>query len=96
MDMFIHLSSLTSYMPSHFTAPHTPLRQDAEKLESAKAAAAAGLGGVAATLPLALSDGSGAGAALLALAAAGVASALLGVTYRYAVRQDLGNTQLKV
>lgn len=70
--------------------------QDAERLESAKAAAAAAAGGAAATLPLVLSGGAGAGAALLSLAAAGVASALLGVTYRYAVRQDLGNTQLKV
>lgn len=70
--------------------------QDAERLESAKAAAAAAAGGAAAALPLVLSGGTGAGAALLSLAAAGVASALLGVTYRYAVRQDLGNLQLKV
>lgn len=71
--------------------------QDAEKLESAKAAAAAGAGGAAATLPLALSGGGAVGlGALLALATAGLSSALLGVTYRYAVRQDTANLQLKV
>ncbi|KAL4421367.1 hypothetical protein ABPG75_010658 [Micractinium tetrahymenae] len=69
--------------------------EDAERLESAKAAAAAAIGGAAAALPLAFSEGTGTGAALLALATAGVASALLGVTYRYAVRQDAGNLQLK-
>lgn len=71
--------------------------QDAERLESAKAAAAAGAAGALASLPLVASDGGGgAAAAVLALATAGVASALLGVTYRYAVCQDLANTQLKV
>lgn len=70
--------------------------QDAERRESAKAAAAAGLGGAVAILPLAFSDGSGAGAALLAIGVAGLACALQGVTYRYAVRQDVANTQLKV
>lgn len=69
--------------------------EDKERIESGKAAAAAGLGGLAATLPLAISSGTGVGAALLAVATAGVASALLGVTYRYAVRQDVTNTQLK-
>jgi hypothetical protein len=71
--------------------------QDAERLESAKAAAAAGAAGALAALPL-LAGGGGGGllAGLLSLGTAGLASALLGVTYRYAVRQDLGNTQLKV
>lgn len=79
--------------PRHHRSAHL---QDAEKLESAKAAAVAGVGGAAAALPLAASDGSGLLAALLAVGAAGLASALLGVTYRYAVRQDVGNLQLKV
>ena len=71
--------------------------QDAERIESAKAGAAAGLGGAAAALPLALSaGGDSAAAALLGLAPAGLASGLLGVTYRYAVRQDAANLQLKV
>lgn len=88
-----------SSAPSRCSCPVTLLGvlrpQDAERLESAKAAAAAAIGGAAASLPLALSEGTGAGAALLALATTGVASALLGVTYRYAVRQDVGNLQLK-
>ncbi|EFN50766.1 hypothetical protein CHLNCDRAFT_142515 [Chlorella variabilis] len=72
------------------------INEDAERLESAKAAAAAGAAGALASLPLVASDGGGgAAAAVLALATAGVASALLGVTYRYAVCQDLANTQLK-
>ncbi|KAI3423914.1 hypothetical protein D9Q98_009748 [Chlorella vulgaris] len=69
--------------------------EDAERLQSAKAAAAAGAAGAIASLPLVASGSSGGGAALLALATAGVASALLGVTYRYAVRQDTTNVQLK-
>jgi hypothetical protein len=80
------------------TAPvtlFTASSQDAERIESGKAAAAAAAAGALASLPIAAAGGGTLGG-LLALGAAGLASALLGVTYRYAVRQDTGNLQLKV
>ncbi|KAI8477243.1 MAG: hypothetical protein J3K34DRAFT_107391 [Monoraphidium minutum] len=66
---------------------------DADRAESGKAAAAAVAGGLAATLPLALA--SGGAAELLSLADTVACCALFGVTYRYAVREDATNTQLR-
>jgi hypothetical protein len=55
----------------------------------------AAVAGTLASLPFVLSN-SGAGAeAVLSLAGVALSCLLFGVTYRYAVRQDLGNTQLK-
>jgi len=70
--------------------------EEAERMESGKAAVGAGLAGTLAGLPFALASNSG-GLLLLALSVATtfVSCALFGVTYRYAVRRDLGNTQLK-
>ena len=66
-------------------------------MESGKAAAVAGGGGALGALPYLLAGGAASPlAGLAALAAAGVSSVLFGVTYRYALRGDLGNTQLKV
>jgi hypothetical protein len=56
----------------------------------------AAAGGLAGSLPLALYGASGPADALLSLAAATVGAGLFGVTYRYAVRRDAANVQLKV
>lgn len=73
-----------------------------ERLESAKAAAIAAAAGALADLPLsALSAGDGGGgdaaalSAALALFSAAASCFLFGVTYRYAVRKDVWNTQLR-
>lgn len=70
---------------------------DADRAESGKAAAVAVAGGLAAALPLALAGGGGGGGPgeLLSLLDAAACCALFGVTYRYAVREDAGNTQLR-
>eukprot|EP00240_Pyramimonas_obovata_P006115 CAMPEP_0118927148 /NCGR_PEP_ID=MMETSP1169-20130426/4685_1 /TAXON_ID=36882 /ORGANISM="Pyramimonas obovata, Strain CCMP722" /LENGTH=312 /DNA_ID=CAMNT_0006868853 /DNA_START=40 /DNA_END=978 /DNA_ORIENTATION=- len=66
--------------------------EDAEKIESGKAAAIAAAAGTLASSPFFLSAGDvwwpAAGATL-------ASCALFGVTYRYAVRSDRGNQQLK-
>lgn len=71
------------------------LAQDADRVESGKAAAIAGAAGTLASLPFVLSDLGVGLEAVLTLGGVGVSSLLFGVVYRYAVRQDLGNTQLK-
>ena len=63
----------------------------AEKMESAKAAALGGVGGGALATPLILSQGGG----VISIGIAAVSCAVFGVTYRYAVRKDLGNNELK-
>lgn len=63
----------------------------AEKMESAKAAALGGVGGGALATPLILSQGGG----VISIGTAAVSCAVFGVTYRYAVRKDLGNNELK-
>ena len=67
--------------------------EDAERGESAKAGMVAAAGGALAALPLSL--GMDADVMLLSAGIALVASFLFGVTFRYAVRQDRGNVQLK-
>ena len=67
----------------------------AEKIESAKAATAAGLSGTILSLPLLLSQSSGALVTLESVAGVAVSCLVFGVTYRYAVRDDFGNDQLK-
>lgn len=70
--------------------------QDGERAESAKAAALAVAGGATGALPLLLgAQAGGATHALLSLAASLGCCALFGVTYRYAVRQDDTNLQLR-
>lgn len=82
------------------TAPQQPkweatdINEDAEKVESGKAAVMAAIAGTIAFSPFILSAdtwaelGTGVGGALLSCA-------LFGVTYRYAVRSDIANSQLK-
>lgn len=69
----------------------------AERVESGKAAAVAALAGAAASLPFTLAaTGGGLGPGPLAsVAAAATTCALFGVTYRYVVRRDSANLQLK-
>ena len=69
----------------------TPIDEDAEKIESGKAAALSGVGGAALATPLILSQGGGA----ISIAIAAASCAVFGVTYRYAVRRDIGNDELK-
>jgi hypothetical protein len=72
--------------------------QDSERTESGKAAAAAAAGGLAGYLPFFLLAGSSAPSGLQGLLSLGAAVAgcvLFGVTYRYAVRQDADNLQLR-
>ncbi|KAK3268390.1 hypothetical protein CYMTET_23107 [Cymbomonas tetramitiformis] len=71
-----------------------------ERMETAKAGVAAALGGGFAFLPLILSQadlGTAGGLYLFGVSAAAtvLSTVLFGVTYRYAVRSDLGNSQLK-
>jgi hypothetical protein len=69
---------------------------DEERIESAKAGAAAGIGGAIAVFPLLLlAPSPTALPAVLELLTAGVSGFLFGVTYRYAVRDDDSNAQLR-
>jgi len=72
--------------------------KETERVETAKAGAAAAVGGAASSLPLILSSISTtptALGALFSLGGAGASAFLFGLVYRYALRQDLSNTQLK-
>ena len=80
---------------------HTQFRvllnvQAAEKVESGKAAAIAGVAGGLASLPYILAAGHPPISAALSAAVCLVSCTLFGVTFRYAIRQDLQNLQLKV
>jgi hypothetical protein len=69
---------------------------DEERIESAKAGVAAGIGGAIAVFPLLLLGPSPTALpAVLELLTAGVSGFLFGVTYRYAVRDDDSNAQLR-
>ncbi|DBB15201.1 hypothetical protein WJX82_004677 [Trebouxia sp. C0006] len=69
--------------------------QAAEKVESGKAAAIAGVAGGLASLPYILAAGHPPISAALSAAVCLVSCTLFGVTFRYAIRQDLQNLQLK-
>ena len=71
--------------------------REIDRLESVKSGVFSAAGGCLATLPLAVSDPSTATPVqlLASLAVAGVCSFLFGVVYRYAVRSDVGNSQIK-
>lgn len=81
----------------YHTAITQPCDQDADRVESGKAAAAACAGGVFGALPLLLATAPGAIPAVLELASAAAASVLFGVTYRHCVRkEDVGDAHLRV
>ena len=70
--------------------------QDADRIESGKAASLAGVVGGLASLPYALSTGTSAPAVLVSVASAGISAALFGIVYRYARRLDgAADIQLK-
>ena len=69
--------------------------EDAERIESAKAATAAAVSGALLSLPLTLAQSPGGIVTLESAAGIFLSCAVFGVTYRYAVRDDLGNDQLK-
>jgi hypothetical protein len=70
--------------------------EDAERVESGKAAAVSTLAGTLASLPFSLVVDGGWGLGTLLSQGGIVLSCLLfGVTYRYIIRRDLGNLQLK-
>jgi hypothetical protein len=66
-----------------------------ERLETAKAGTAAALGAIAASFPLVATNGGPALTALASLAGVAISGFLFGLVYRYALRQDTANTQLK-
>ena len=71
---------------------------DLERIESGKAAAISGAVGTLATIPVALTmvgDNGRLVETALSLAGVLVSCFLFGLTYRYIVRRDLGNTNLK-
>ena len=70
--------------------------EDAERIESAKAATAAAVSGALLSLPLTVSQSPGGIVTLESVAGIFLSCAVFGVTYRYAVRDDLGNDQLRV
>ena len=74
--------------------------EDAERVESGKAGALAALSGTLLSSPLLLSQSTGGAGfgdpvALQSVAGVLVSCLVFGVTYRYAVRDDFGNDQLK-
>ena len=69
--------------------------ENAERVESAKAGAVAAAAGTLLSLPLLLSQSSEPLVAAESVAGALVSCLVFGVTYRYALRDDFGNDQLK-
>lgn len=69
--------------------------EDAERVESAKAAACSAIAGTLLSAPLLLSQSPGGLVSLESLGGVFASTALFGVTFRYATRDDLGNDQLK-
>lgn len=68
---------------------------DKERLESIKAALISAVVGTLAGLPISLTQVSSSTQLLLPLSVTFISCALFGVTFRYAVRRDLDNFQLK-
>ncbi|KAK9861963.1 hypothetical protein WJX84_009465 [Apatococcus fuscideae] len=71
------------------------VNQDLERIESGKAAAASGTVGLLASLPFIVAEGEPPAIALLSMATSLASGVLFGVVYRYALRQDTSNFQLK-
>ena len=72
------------------------MRQDADRIDSGKAAVLAGAVGGLASLPHALTTSPSPAAVLVSVASAGISAALFGIVYRYARRVDgAADVQLK-
>ncbi|GFQ06046.1 hypothetical protein PHJA_002748600 [Phtheirospermum japonicum] len=69
--------------------------KDEERLESVKAASISALVGTLAELPISLTRATSKAELILPLAITFVSCALFGITFRYAIRRDLDNFQLK-
>ncbi|OEL19770.1 hypothetical protein BAE44_0019210 [Dichanthelium oligosanthes] len=69
--------------------------EDSERLESAKAAAVSSIVGVLASLPISFYEAQDLPQLFLQSSVVFISCALFGVTFRYAVRRDLDNIQLK-
>lgn len=69
--------------------------RDEERLESVKAASLSAIIGTLAGLPISFTQSTTASQLILPLAITFISSALFGITYRYTVRRDLDDTQLK-
>ncbi|KAG8382559.1 hypothetical protein BUALT_Bualt05G0090000 [Buddleja alternifolia] len=88
--------SLTQGDTDTLTETESEVRnKDEERLESIKAASIAAIIGTLAELPFSLSRVGGNSQLILPLAITFVSCALFGVTFRYAIRRDLDNFQLK-
>ncbi|KAK6935591.1 hypothetical protein RJ641_035746 [Dillenia turbinata] len=73
----------------------TEIDREEERLESAKAAVVSAMVGTVAGLPISLTRLSTTSQLILPLAITFISCALFGVTFRYAIRRDLDNIQLK-
>ena len=69
--------------------------EDAERVESAKAAACSAIAGTLLSAPLLLSQSPGGSVSVESLAGVFLSCSLFGVVFRYAVRDDANNDQLK-
>lgn len=66
-----------------------------ERLESVKAAVISSMVGTLASLPISLSQATNLSEVILRSSVVLISCALFGVTFRYAVRRDIDNVQLK-
>jgi len=71
------------------------INEESEKAESLKAGAIAAVAGTLACLPLTVTNADSPVVGVLSTFTFTASCLLLGVVYRYALRQDLGNSQLK-
>lgn len=70
-------------------------QQQIDRIESVKAGVFSAAGGCLATLPVSVASGTSNSTFLFNLGVVAICSFLFGVVYRYAVRSDPGNSQLK-
>ena len=89
--------SLTSSLEegSFGDVPNGDIDEDSERLESVKAAAVSSIVGVLASLPISFYEVQDLLQLFLQSSVVFISCALFGVTFRYAVRRDLDNIQLK-
>ena len=89
--------SLTSSLEegSFGDVPNGDIDEDSERLESVKAAAVSSIVGVLASLPISFYEVQDLPQLFLQSSVVFISCALFGVTFRYAVRRDLDNIQLK-
>uniref|UniRef100_A0A0E0M3P5 Uncharacterized protein n=1 Tax=Oryza punctata TaxID=4537 RepID=A0A0E0M3P5_ORYPU len=75
--------------------PNGDIDEDSERLESVKAAAVSSVVGVLASLPISFYEARDFPQLFVQLSVIFISCALFGVTFRYAIRRDLDNVQLK-